>query len=363
MALFQRLGGVVGWFAATSRRARTAAASVAAVYRPRQWFVIVFGSAAAIWLYHSSSAIAAVHDPPPVFGPAIDYVVPVGRRTAFTDGVELSVQLATSGCRNPVRVVVVALPPYLGRRRTWLRQPSRISFGVEDDSARNFRIFTGEPPPEFDRRLFERGFHGSATFAEVATGDGRAIPDSATSVDGHRVAGRFIEGTAPPFPVQAGRADVNPWIVFAFEADWLLPRTHRTCYLRLPLVIGPGPGAPLLQLPRPPDRRYLGNDSAHVGLSDWDFASDTRGVDALPMTLVVDDTRPRPPDWDAPQWSCIEGGDDRFCNGGYVALAETNAAGRTSSGLFLRGTLLGVLAALVAEALLRYRSPSGHDDE
>lgn len=71
----------------------------------------------------------------------------------------------------------------------------------------------------------------------------------------------------------------------------------------------------------------------------------------LPVRLLADDSQPAP---DENSWLC-KPNSGKNCSGGYVALSESNASGSTSSELFLRGALLGVIGALVAEALIGFR--------
>jgi hypothetical protein len=164
---------------------------------------------------------------------------------------------------------------------------------------------------------------------------------------------RGASGRAPAFT----SSEENPTFYWAFTADWLHARSYGTCYLALPLVIGPGPGFPLVRLPRPPQGDYVGTHSATVELTDWNFTEGPSGrVVPAPLSVIADDSHPAPAEPTYPEWNC--GGpesNDTSCNGGYVALSTANATGNTNSALFLRGALLGVVAALVAESFLRFR--------
>jgi hypothetical protein len=302
----------------------------------------------ALWLYQSAAHIARVYEPPSLYGPAIDYVVPIsGAQQPSDDQFELDIEVGVSGCQNPVRVLAIANGPGGERSRNWLRTPAMISFGVGDGSVHDLRTFIG---PEFvDLReqhdLFSSAFRGEGPLRE--------LPETLLQTRGSDLGSgmRGASSHAPALP----STEANPTIYWAFTADWLHPRTFGTCYLSLPLVIGPGPGAPLLHLPRPPQGRYLGTDSASVSLTDWNFTEGPSGHVSTPLSVISDDSQPPPSEPSDPSWNCAARGSQTSCNGGYVALATANAAGNGNTELFLRGALLGVVAALVAESLLRFR--------
>jgi len=325
---------------------RACATLVAGLFRPRQRVVILLGLPCAVWLYASASDIARVHDPPPAFGPPLDVVIPVtGARQPFDDRFSLDMTIAVRACDAPARVVVEATGPAVGRARNWLRSAAPVALGVADDSIGPVRMFVGETVLG-ERRMFDPDFHGDGTTREVPT---EPADHPAKGLD---AASRGAVGVPPPIPSSMGQ----PSIDWAFEADWLRPRTHGTCYLRLPLVIGPGPGFPLVRLPRPRGHAWAGVDAASVELTGPRFHATPDAFDPPPLHAITDDSHPAPahPRW--PEWGCTRNR-RAACNGGYVALSETNASGATSSALFLRGTLLGVVLALVAEALLGFRWP------
>jgi hypothetical protein len=322
---------------------------VASIYAPRRWVVIAVGTCLALWLYKSAAHIAHVYEPPSPYGPAVDYVVPItGAQRPTDDEFELNIEVGLKGCQNPVRVLASANGPGTGGRN-WLRSPTLISFGVEDPSVRNLRTFdatefatTGE-----ESKLFDEDFHGNRTLFE--------IPDKPLETPSSDLGPgmRGVSGWAPAFT----SSDANPTFYWTFTADWLHPRSYGTCYLALPLVIGPGPGSPLVHLPRPPQGQYAGVDLAAVGLTDWTFSEGPEGLLPVPLSVVADDSKPAPSEPTHPEWTCEARGDQTSCNGGYVALSTSNATGNTNTALFLRGSLLGVLAALIAESLLRFRRP------
>ena len=302
----------------------------------------------ALLLYKSAEHIAHVYEPPSPLGPAVDYVVPItGARRPTDDEFELNIEVGLKGCQNPVRVLASANGPGTGTRN-WLRSATLISFGVEDPSARNLRTFvgTGSAATGEESKLFDGDFHGNRTLLE--------IPDTQleTASTEFGPGMRGASGWAPAFT-----PDVYPTFYWVFTADWLHPRSYGTCYLTLPLVIGPGPGAPLVHLPRPPQGQYAGTNSATVELTDWNFTKGPEGLHLAPLNIVSDDSKPAPSEPTRPNWTCAARGNQASCNGGYVALSTRNATGNTNTALFLRGALLGVVAALIAESLLRFRWP------
>jgi hypothetical protein len=125
-------------------------------YRARLWFVIVVGLASAWWLWDSSNKIAAVHDPPNVVGraPDVEWVIPINR--SYDDLVPklssstLELLLGVRSCHNPIRVIAELDLPGDYSRNTLAKANARFSrsastyFGVNDPSARNFRVFLGE---------------------------------------------------------------------------------------------------------------------------------------------------------------------------------------------------------------------------
>jgi hypothetical protein len=323
---------------------------VASTYAPRRWLIIVVGTCLALWLYKSAEHIAHVYVPPSPEGPAVDYVVPItGAQRPIDNEFELHLEVGLKGCQNPVRVLASANGPGIGARN-WLRRSALISFGVADQSVRNLRTFDAaeSATPEEESKLFDEDFHGNRTLIE--------IPDKPLAAPS-TVLGpgmRGVSGLGPAFT----SLEAAPTFYWAFTADWLSPRSYGTCFLALPLVIGPGPGAALVHLPRPPQGQYVGTDSAIVGLSDWTFTEGPEGLLPAPLSVVADDSKPAPAEPTHPEWTCGARGNQTSCNGGYVALSTPNATGNTNTALFLRGALLGVVAALVAESLLRFRRPT-----
>jgi hypothetical protein len=328
------------------RYLRNGVVRLASFYAPRRWFVVVVGTCLALWLYSSAQDIAHVYDPPSEEGPTLDYVIPVaGTHRGFDDHFELDIEIGVRGCQNPVRVLADASGPYVGSARNWLRSRSFVSFGVGDASASDLHGFLVSEIPTAEEPLFNPDFHGTSTLSEIR---GKQLAAPATLLNPGLRAG---SGWAPAISL-----DSNPSLYWVFTADWLHPRSHGTCYLALPLVIGPGPGSPLLQLPRPPQGHYGGTSIASVDLTDWDFTEGDSGLDPAPLTVIEDDSKPAPNNPAYPTWTCDDA-HSASCNGGYVALSTANATGNTNSALFLRGALLGVLAALVADSLLRFHWP------
>jgi hypothetical protein len=334
----------------TSHQLTRAGALLASLYTPRRWVILLFGGLAALWLYKSAANIARVYGPPSLYGPAVDYVVPIsGANRAIDNQFELDIEVGVNGCENPVRVLATADGPGAERGRNWLRASAAIAFGVQDQSVHGLRTFVGAGFADLrdDHELFDAAFHGNGQLRELP--ETKLATHSTDLGSGMRGA----LANAPGFP----STEANPTIYWSFTADWLHPRTFGTCYLSLPLVIGPGPGSPLVQLPRPRQEEYVGTDSASVSLTDWHFTQGPSGRIPTPLTVISEDSRPAPEEPSNPEWTCQARGSERSCNGGYVALSTTNASGTTSTKLFVRGALLGVVAALVAESLLRFRSP------
>jgi hypothetical protein len=328
-----------------------APAMVASIYPRRRWVVIVLGVGAGLLLYSSAEHISHVYGPPSRYGPAADYVLPIsGPHRPADDRFEFDVEIGLDGCQNPVRVIASAMGPGTAVRN-WLRSASLVSFGVDDPSARGIRTFisNGILSVHEEGRLFDSGSRGNRRIFEAPD---KSLQSPSTVF---RSSMRGASARVPPFRP----AGVNPVLYWSFTADWLHPRSYGTCYLALPLVIGPGPGAALVQLPRPPQGRYAGNGFASVELADWNFSEGPEGLRTTPLHVLAEDSSPAPAEPEHPQWSCAAwGGDQSACNGGYVALATANATGDMNTALFLRAALFGVVAALVAESLLRFRRPS-----
>lgn len=319
----------IGKSASFRERLLDVAALAASIYPRRRWVVIVIGACAGLLLYRSAEHISHVYGPPSRYGPAVDYVVPIsGSQRPVDDNFELDIEVGLDGCHNPVRVIASANGPGLGVRN-WLRSPALVSFGIEDPSVRNLRTFisNGFATIREKRKFFDADFRGSQRILEV-----RDNPlETASSEFGPGMRG--VSAHAPAF----GSARAYPVIYWSFTVDWLHPRSYGTCYLALPLVIGPGPGAPLVQLPRPPQGRYAGISVASVELTNWDFSEGPEGLRLTPLHVLVGDSSPAPAQPEYPGWTCAaRGGNQSACNGGYVALATSNATGTTNTALFLR---------------------------
>jgi hypothetical protein len=323
------------------------ARTVASTYKPRQWTVIFIGSSIAIWLYTSSAAIARVHDPPNTEeAPAVDYFVPTYRR--FLPGFA-AIEVAARGCKNPVRVVVEVKPSHWNwrmRQTQWLKPSSTIGFGVADRSARNLGIFAAYVP---DERFLDPSFEGDRNSVEIArwSHSVRSRPGNPRAISSNSEAPTLI-GAVPRQVAAHG----NYHLFFAFEADWVRPRTHRTCYLWIPALNGNG----AVELNPPKGEILYSGDGgdATATLINWRLVSYV--ASDLGFRLLLRDSSARPNFAQSIHWSCL-GSERGTCFGAYVALTESNASGSTSSALFLRGALLGVVAALVAESLLRFRRP------
>ena len=160
-----------------------------------------------------------------------------------------------------------------------------------------------------------------------------------------------------------------------FRADWLTRRDSRSCYLRLPSLVGPGT---LVAAAMTEEVFEIGE-----GFVDDDFASTNREaatagittVDVIGGHLDVERSRPAPPDATRAAWNCNSQPQARLRLGlrrrpGYsvervkrfnrpeagcratAVLEEDGGETRTSFLLVLYGTLLALGMTFVADALL-----------
>jgi hypothetical protein len=285
---------------------------IVALYRGREWIVIVGGAALASWLYFSSAALARVNDPPEGFPTTIDFILPQdGISASRNEAAELHIAIGIRSCNNPVRVFAFGGEFFVTATSLRRTQEPDVFFSVLDDSARRFKAYVadvfGGPDEIRAERLFEPDFHGSLGFTEFADDVDGSLP---IDRDGD------FRGISKPLPAGLPR-DTPQMIIVTFQANWLHNRTHGTCYLELPAQLAPGfPG----QLP-----------TMTVTLHNWRFATEP-GERELPLRALLDDTAPQPTrrDFVGLEWKCAKAASEA-CSGGYAALSEPNASGKTSS--------------------------------
>ena len=318
--------------------------------RRRSVLILVLSALLFALVFLKTRHDASVAAPPAGDPPALDLVVPQTRATPLDSATRLSVSFGVSGCNNPVTVIVRFGATQPGVAQSWLTRRSLISFGVSSQSVSSFRLFVGSPDAASLSRLGDNSFRGNARLRRVALSGGRGLVIDRTSrgVDYGTLTGP-VRGLAAEAPREPSRAGAPPEVIVAFKADWLTRRSFATCYLRLPRVPAPG-GNALLPIPGPPRlSETLGYDEVAEAVDDGRF--DGRGPAPLAVTLT--DSFPTPSDVALPTYSCT--GAEAACSGGYLALSEPNAQGKASARLLLLSAILGVLAAIFAEQLVRLK--------
>lgn len=311
--------------------------------RSRRYVVILLGIPAAIWLYSSAVDISRVYDPPRgVYeGPLLQPLIPLtGWPHSFDSQFLLDLRLSATSCTQPVRVFAQAIGPPVGAARNWLRSSAPLTLAVRDDHpVGHMRTFVGalvSPLVYFDES-YHGGYSGPARIFPVPT---RTVVRRSSL---HR---RVVASQGTPRRFRSDGYD--PVISWEFDADWLSPRAHGSCYLRLPGIDG---YAPVVDEPLEPIREVASFTLVRITL-------DGRSLAVIPGEGVPSATATS----EGYVWRCGRGSGSACDGGGYAALSEAAAVGSPDAALIPYLAGLGVVLALVAEALLALLWTSRHGD-
>lgn len=300
----------------------------------RQWFVVVAGVPAALWLYGSIVSLGRTYLPPSD-PPAIELLLPIdGEWRAADDEFGMEVDVRVDSCANPVHVAVQATGPDAGRRRNWLRSDARFTAAVVGaQPVRRFRVFVGE---QIDpSRLFDGAFRGGPGTYPVTTRPVSRAPQQMDIPGARGITGR-------PRPFASPRAD--PSLTWSFDADWLSPRAYGSCYLQVP-DLDAGVGPPVWGGFLPP----AGRETVSV-------ANAVMGLDTRLRVLASDSDAPPTRSLAKGFWSCPRRGSASDCAGGYVALSA-RVSDSASSAQVPYLVALSFVVGLLGEALMRFRWP------
>ncbi len=267
--------------ASNSRRARAAGIGILAI----------LAGGYGVW-----TALDA-EDAPRSSSPVIAFASPVGS-VSPSAGYVIGSRVRVQRCGNPVEVeVVVATPREFWRRSADLPRVSVLSLGIRDATVRNVEatvVYLNGSPPVKSSTLLGRT---ARPFV------GRALTAVSVRVPGWRRRHHALRVT--------------------FQADWIEDRGFKTCWLRLPELVGPrqeetSDGTSLLtnlRLPRKSRAEQIGGVSVggSVGRREYDI----RRVVTLPETAALgesivrtthevlsDESKPAPARVRQAAWSC-----------------------------------------------------------
>jgi hypothetical protein len=293
--------------------------------------------ASAVW---HANRVLAVNEPPAVATePVLSLVLDSGRRLGWVRDADYQVFETISGCHNPASVELDAL--------------------VRGDET---------PGPD----LTQAGYvHGALSDPLGRLGVLTLLENTPTSFPQHwvrarhltvRRARREVVFGAPlrtwyPASVRVGMAEASlvraVLVKVRFQADWVLPRSSGTCFVRFPT----------LQMPRidpldPPSQPF--NPPA-PGPGEVQVTS-TGGETVNAQSSIPPPNDPRIPEWRCAstavaiaQESSPTGGSGNC--GGVAVFAEPGAEAHVALWLLIDGALVGVAAALFVESAVKFRWP------
>jgi hypothetical protein len=326
-----RAGGAVRAVKAAGGRARS-------LYNRRQLAIMLVAILIGFGAVWHADRLLTVHDPPPVTTePVLAVLVDPFRRLGWVDRVEYEVVQTFSGCENPVTVEFSALV-----RGGHVAGPSMAregyAHGAVVDPLRAVRSLTMLQNP-------------TATFPPTWV--------KPKGLEQRRDGDRFLFGaplrTWYPASVMVGMAAASSvravLVRVRFEADWVLPRSTGTCFVRFPTL-----QAPTVDPLREPSTASAGAPAPGPGKVNV--------VSTGGETVDAQASIPPPTDPRIPQWRCASTavaitqrmdpmGGAANC-GGVAIFSEPGADANVALWLLIDGALIGLAAALLAESAIGF---------
>jgi hypothetical protein len=313
-------------------------ASVRRLYSRRQLGIMLFAAVLGIGAVWHAHRLLAVRDPPPVSTePVLAVLVDPFRRLGWVDRIEYEVVETFSGCQNPVTVEFRALVhgehvPGPSAAREGYAHGAVVDPLRAVGSLRMLQNPTATFPPTW---VTPKGF--------VQRRDGNRVLFGAPLRMWYPAS--VMVGMAAASSVRAVLVRVR------FEADWVLPRSTKTCFVRFPTL-----QAPNVDPLREPSTASEGAPAPGPGTVN---VVSTGGEMVNSQASIPPPTDPR-----IPQWRCDSTavamtrrmdptGGAANC-GGVAVFSEPGAEAHVALWLLIDGALIGLAAALVAESAVAF---------
>jgi hypothetical protein len=307
------------------------------LYSRRQFATMLVALAIGTGAVWHANRLLTVHDPPPLSTePVLAVMLDALRPIQWLGRAEYQVREAFSGCRNPVTVEFDALvhprAPVTDRRA--LAQHGFVHGVLIDplSAVRSVAIFENPSSTFPPRWKVPRGIVRRRTEQDLLFGAPlRRWYPASMSPGMHRHIVRAVLVKA------------------RFRADWVLPRSEGTCFVRFPTLQVPSvdPLLPPGDAVYPPAR---GPGAVSV-------------VSVSGETVDVQASIPPPTDPRIPQWECRTMSDGSSpatgsanC-GGVAVFSEPGSDAHVALWLLIDGALIGLAAALLVEPAVRFRWP------
>jgi hypothetical protein len=341
-----------------TRRALGELRRLAFVYRRGHWLGLVVGLAGCLLIYFVNANLTRSYARPDFSNSHFTFTA--GCNSSCGDA-RLYTYISMSRCANPVKVFMF-LTPAAGPRKAWLPSRSPVAFVTNDTGARDIHLWAGS---DFDRKVLNGGYLSwflaskPSDVEQTAYYGGagllrRSPSGSVGRADSMQLGSATLHGITGRVP-----ADTR-YLAVAYVDDLVLKRSFGTCYLEIPMGQAMGIDTSISAKPL-------------VSFDNFDFAVGgalTSERTSATYQLLTDSQQPSvpfglevdPPDSTVPiathvgglvSWICTPEAVD--CNGGYIAVVTPTADQKLSNYTFLLGTLLGVLAGLVAAAALQFQ--------
>jgi hypothetical protein len=342
----------------------------------------VIGLVGCVGLYLVYADLNRLDAPPHVYPRLIGFGV---QDVPSSQSVPVYVYLGVHGCSNPVSVVAILAPP-----AGYLTPATPVAFATDNRTARDFALSEGpalsryalshptapggvlvalnSQPANPEESLLEGSIDvrplGSNPTGSLATNDLRFYfalsealgfpPSTLPSQNRYLPRGRGVYGLSRRVRF------TRPWLFVRFAANLVTERSFGSCYVQVPGVLTGPPSFYVNHLP-----------SLQTGVRRYQLARVESGLGfgpGLPFGLEVDpsDTTVQLASSTPTSiaWACgppfYLGG---CFNGGYVAPVVPDSSAILSNYDFLIGTLLGVLAGLVAASALQFQRPKRPSDK
>jgi hypothetical protein len=312
-------------------------------------------------------AVQEVHDPPHADSmPEIGFF-----SSSFSDapleesGVKVAVWVEVKSCADPVDVrAVLYFDDDLLRRHPHLLRPGDVIgvavFPAIDEPIALFQgsraglaqLSEGVYDP-LNAQFLRRGLDTVRSQVSIGNASYHFSSLRATVGDPFSLSALSVP-LARPAIRERSRTPIPLWGVAArFNADWLRPRSHKTCYLTVPAVMGERVWEAQL------GAQFAVDPSLRTGIS---VSSGNVRIVAGPG-LSLSEARPPPDVFRSARWRCArpkaeEDSTVQDCEA-VVPFIEPNASNQTLGSVLLGGVLIGVLSAVAVELLLRLLPSAG----